>query len=293
MKLSVTTNLFQMREDKSHISVIESMRRCKATGFDLLDISFSRSGGDKNHPLNSHNWEKWIDEVAEEAGKLGVEFIQAHIPFYRIPDSRLYNTEEREFCERAKYRSIHACGVLGVKWAVEHLFHSIEDQCDAPKNKKDNLRYFEPFVESAKKINVGIAFENLFPRPERSCYIRYPSTHWELIDFVDTWNDPSVGICWDFGHANLLYKDQSEPLLAMGKRLKAVHVHDNYGKDDNHLAPFLGRINWRDVMKALKEIEYSGTFDMELGNLTKGCPDEVQDMLAKYAFDIGNYLLAL
>lgn len=292
MRLSTTTNIFRADENDKYIPVLYSMRKCHALGFKVLDVTVAMSK-QKDHPLNSDGWEKWIDEVANEAAKLGIEFAQAHLPFYRVSDPILLDDEERQFFERAKYRSIHACGVLGVKWAVEHVFHSVGDQCFAPKIKEGNLRYFEPFVEAAKKENVGIAFENMIPASPKNCLIRYPVTHWELIDFVDSWKDPSVGICWDFGHANFAYSDQSEPLKSIGRRLKALHVHDNLGSSDMHFAPYLGTINWKIVMKALADIGYEGDLTLELGNFTCGRPEPVQDILAKCAYEIGNYLISL
>lgn len=71
MKLSVTTKLFRTREDNSEISLIESMRKCKALGFDVLDISFTGNGKNKIHPLSGDNWEAWVDEIANEAQSWG------------------------------------------------------------------------------------------------------------------------------------------------------------------------------------------------------------------------------
>jgi sugar phosphate isomerase/epimerase len=126
-----------------------------------------------------------------------------------------------------------------------------------------------------------------------NCCIRYPVTHWELIDFVDTWKDPSVGICWDFGHANFAYRDQATLLKAIGKRLKAVHVQDNPGNSDMHYAPYLGTVDWETAMKTLADIGYEGDLTLEIGNYTSGKPDAIQEILAKSAFDNGNYLIAL
>lgn len=289
MRLSTVTNIFMTREDGSEISVAESMKRCHALGFRVLDLSLNASEK-KEHPLNGPDWEKWIDGIANEKEKLGIELASAHLPFFSVDDVRFQDADERAFLERAKYRSIHACGVLGIKWAVEHITHSREDQGFALRIKQKSLDYIKPFIEAADKENVGIAFENMVTGTKVK--IRYASTVWELVDFVDSIKASNVGICWDFGHANLVYTDQSEPLRALGKRLKATHVHDNWGIADSHVVPFLGTIHWEPIMKTLAEIGYEGEFTFELG-YNKGKPDTVQTINARHIYDIGMYLLSL
>lgn len=293
MRLSTVTNLFNWDSSNNYIPVLESMRKCRRIGFRVLDITLSMAKDVKDHPLNGDDWEKWVYEVANEAQKLGIEFSQAHLPFFKISDPYYLDPEKREHFDKVRYRCIQACGMLGVKWAVDHVFHTVNDQCYAPKIKEDCLRYFAPFIEAAKKENVGIAFENMLLTKKNEFSIRYCTTHWELIDFVDSWKDPMVGICWDFGHANTVYRDQTRPLIEIGKRLKALHVHDNFGISDMHFAPFLGSIDWEPIMKTLSDIGYEGDFNFELGNYGAGKPDAVQEMLAKYAYDVGNYLLSL
>lgn len=289
MRLSTVTNIFRIRDDGSVIPLEESLKRCYEIGFRVFDISLNNSI-DKDHPLSGSDWEKWIDNIANEKEKLGIEFASAHLPFFAVDDKRFENPEERAFIERAKYRSIHACSVLGVKWAVEHISHSKEEQGFAPRIKQKSLDYVAPFIEAADKGNVGIAFENMITGMKVN--YRYLSTAWELVDFVDSIKASNVGICWDFGHANFIYMDQSEPLRILGKRLKATHVHDNWGTVDSHVVPFQGTIQWEPIMKTLDEIGYEGEFTFEVGT-SKGKPDTVQTINAKHIYDIGLYLLSL
>lgn len=289
MRLSTVTNIFILREDGSEIPMEESLRRCYEIGFRVFDISLNNSKN-KYHPLNEPDWEKWIDKLANEKEKLGIEFASAHLPFFGVADKRFENYEERALLERAKYRSIHACGVLGVKWAVEHISHSKEEQGFIPRIKQKSLDYVAPFIEAADRENVGIAFENMIPGTKVN--IRYLSTAWELVDFIDSTKASNVGACWDFGHANFTYMDQSEPMRILGKRLKATHVHDNWGATDSHVVPFQGTIQWEPIMKTLTEIGYEGEFTFEIGtNKTK--PDAVQTINAQHIYDIGLYLLSL
>jgi sugar phosphate isomerase/epimerase len=45
-------------------------------------------------------------------------------------------------------------------------------------------------------------------------------------------------------------------ISCFGKRIEHIHVHDNYGKADDHLSLGKGKINFSMVMKELKKIGY-------------------------------------
>ena len=49
----------------------------------------------------------------------------------------------------------------------------------------------------------------------------------------------------------------------LGKRIKALHIHDNDGRDDLHLAPMTGTINWAVLCECLKQIGYNGDLSFE------------------------------
>ena len=59
----------------------------------------------------------------------------------------------------------------------------------------------------------------------------------------------------------------------MAEHLITTHVHDNRGKQDEHLVPFAGRINWDMALMTMQKVGYDGTYLMELANT--GSPAEV------------------
>jgi sugar phosphate isomerase/epimerase len=76
---------------------------------------------------------------------------------------------------------------------------------------------------------------------------------------------PHAGICMDFGHAHLM-GDVADAVEAAAEHLIATHVHDNRRREDDHLAPFLGSINWDMALMTMQKIGYDGTYLMELAN---------------------------
>jgi len=79
-----------------------------------------------------------------------------------------------------------------------------------------------------------------------------------LAALVDELDNPRVAACFDVGHWHAMaqgYRLQNLDhwLDVLGARIKHLHVHDNAGQDDEHLAPGNGRID----------------FDAFLGGLTR------------------------
>ncbi|MEF3302152.1 sugar phosphate isomerase/epimerase family protein [Paenibacillus sp. GYB003] len=290
MRLSTTTGTFGLTLSGGYTPYKESIGRLKAAGYHVLDINFCRALTGQTD-LVRDDWEPLMHELRDEAEKLGIEFTQSH-PVFLPGHANEQPAERLEVYHEMMRRSIIASSILGVKWAV---VHPQEDRAktalDAEACIKDNVEHFSPIVELAVKYNVGIAFENMIER--ETSKRRFASHAAELAALIDVWGDSRVGACWDFGHANFLYKDQRPALRTLGKRLKATHVNDNYGKSDEHMFPFHGSVDWRSIMPVLVEIGYEGDFTFETHKEFNGLPEPIKDSLAKVGYDIGQYCLTL
>lgn len=294
MRLSTSTNIYAVNRTGPLTEVIECMRKCADAGFKVMDFNFRFIKFDEFF-LIKDDWEKEIDKIANEAAKLGIEFSQSHIPYYNLDqvDKYLSDPELHKWFEEMCLRAYHASAALGVKWAVVHGFTATEENCSLEASKKKNHDYFGPYIEVAKKLGIGIAIENMCDFYGSIIPRRYTATYEELVDLVDSFNDSSVGICWDFGHANLMEYDQCRALRYVGKRLKATHVNDNFGLLDIHTLPFTGKVQWEGIMKTLTEIGYEGDFTYEIHGFVDRMPEALKDSAVKFAFEVGQYLLSL
>ena len=75
-----------------------------------------------------------------------------------------------------------------------------------------------------------------------------------LSDVIDGIGDERVDVCLDIGHCHC--NSEETPLQwieRLGERIGWVHVHDNRGDDDSHLALGAGTIPMREVGAALLE----------------------------------------
>ena len=254
----------------------------KNAGFDALDfplylLDFS----------SDSSWRASVDEALSASKKYGIEFEICHLPF----DTKIRNRPELlpEFNEKM-HRAIDAAKALGVKFAVMHpnTASAPMEEFDPESEKASVIEHLTPFVEHAKRIGLDVVVENtrlvLGLRPTH----RYCQTAEELCDIADALG---IGVCWDFGHANLAGLKQSKALEYVGKRLKVLHVNDNSGHDDEHSPPFAGLIDWKDAMHGLALAGFDGLFNFELA--TYRIPDGAREAFAAYAVESAKELIKM
>lgn len=96
-------------------------------------------------------------------------------------------------------------------------------------------------------------------------------------DFVDQFKSEWVGAYFDVGNAMLVgYPEQWIRML--GPRIKRVHLKDfrrSVGTADGFVDLLAGDVNWPEVMKALREVEYDGPLTAEMIPGYKHCPEVI------------------
>lgn len=286
MKLTANSAIYREKGERNpHVASLEYFHR---SGFDGMDVNL---GGAllPGHYLSREDWERGIREVAETAGKLQMEISQSHLPFYNFADPGCPELEEKN---RMFARMIRASGMLGVKWAVFHPGNAIDSVAGVKESKRRSVEFLKPYLELAEKYKVGIAVENLFVPHKLDKAYRYCFRVEEVCDLVDSL-EGNVGVCWDFGHANLIGDDQGDCLRMVGNRLKAVHVHDNNGLHDDHQIPFTHycTVEWEKVLTVLKEIGYRGNFNFEVMN--SRMPKEAAEGFGIYLEQLGRAMMKM
>ena len=281
MKIAIMTNSMEARRGVSEkTALIDCMRRIATLGYRDLDLSLTRMMNPDSE-FNGESWESLAHDVRNEADRLGVRFVQGHLPFRK----KAYNyndPEEAAFMQKATDRSIEIAGICGAQCMVVHPIRGAAFPAEAvEENIRENMRVYSHVLEVAHEKNIKLAFENLpdWPGMGRT----FGGVASELIALIDAYNDPLVGACWDFGHANLNYSKDTQVygIRKLGKRLIAVHVHDNKGKGDDHVVPFSGNIVWEDVIKAVKDTGFDGYWVPEV-TLQNNMPDFLKDDAMKF-----------
>ena len=258
MKLASTTGEFHGYAR----TPADAVRFYEGTGFRHLDYNFY----DVLRPGCPFLGDRWLDEVEEagrEAERLGFDFIQAHSPNYNPFDPKA----DHEAGMLATIRSIEACGRLGIPNIVVHPGMTTEltypDGRDGYFSR--NRDFYRSLFPAMEKWNVNVLIEN---SAEANMGTRYFfMTGQEMRDFADYVDHPLLHCNWDIGHANMRGTDQREDILAMGGHLRGLHIQDNFGACDEHIAPFMGTTDMDAVMQGLLEVGYKGYFTFETDNM--------------------------
>lgn len=276
-------------------SVRGQMKRIYAAGFTAMDINFSDwvelTHEGRYFPYSEAVWEDWIGEIKLFSEDYGIRLNQAHGPLFNIFDEGARGDHLRRMCEK----SLLAAARLGIPWVVFHAGTGKGD-FSSPEHiqslKEANRRFFDPLAELAEKERVGIALENMSDRFAAKDGGMYCARLEDLLGLADSFQSPYVGICWDTGHAHLQGEVQSRCIEEIGARLKALHLQDSDGLSDQHTAPYYGTIDWNDVIKGLRKIDYKGDLTFEAHNLIHRVPDNCKDSALSLLFQIGRSLKA-
>jgi len=250
MKLATTTGDFAQQ-----ISLgLDTLVHISEAGFKYVDYSFISDYNNKNG-IFSDDFEGYIASLKKEAKRLGLTFVQAHAPMARpIVEDENY----QPFID-ANIKCIKACKKLGIKNLVVHSGY------DRGISKKEcferNKKFYTPLLKAAGEYDVYILTENFNKADVEGIYwIDNAPDLKELVDFV---NHPYFKCCWDTGHANHQEMPQHEALELLGDRVYALHVQDNRGDNDSHVAPFTGSLNIDSLIYGLKKINFKGYFTFE------------------------------
>lgn len=109
----------------------------------------------------------------------------------------------------------------------------------------------------------------------------YPGSRMaDLADVVAELDHPHLALALDTGHANLTLGVEAETRAA-GSRLATTHVHDNDGRQDSHLPPGSGTVNWHAWHESLDQIGYRRPIVLEcIRHLRKNFADYKPDIIA-------------
>lgn len=81
----------------------------------------------------------------------------------------------------------------------------------------------------------------------------YEKTPKMLLELCRRINHKRLGFCLDTGHVHAFSTTPLDQwLAALGPRIREIHLHDNLGDDDHHLAPGQGSIDFRPLVSFMK-----------------------------------------
>jgi len=165
--------------------------------------------------------------------------------------------------------------------AVTGLTRLIDFACD--RNVRTMIIHpsFEPIVPEAREARLSLASRSLGVLARhaagrkaslaaeclpRTCLANSASERLKLL-----LDNPELRVCVDVNH--MFKESPGDFIRAIGRRLITTHLSDNDGIDEEHWYPGDGKIDWKDTLIALEEIEYDGPAMYEVRGHT---PDRVR-----------------
>ena len=227
----------------------------------------------------------------------GLLITQAHAP---NPPFKHGGYEMLEYAI-AMYRKIIAfCQTVGCPRLVIHavsvsaLTRITDEECD-----RLNHHLYESLIPDLLQTNVTVCIENLWEpfenRNNSDIYKGIFSDPLQANALIDDLNAKAgkkcFGICLDTGHLHLTRLRFSEYIPVIGKRLQALHIHDNNQSFDSHLMPYMGSARWEDFTASLRKAGYSGDLNFETcGQMgAYRLPDELVPLFLRATARIGEY----
>ncbi len=260
-------------------SITECMRRIKSAGYDSVDFDFYDYSS-PDGPMMQSDWMLWIEGVRRVVFDSGLIVGQTHAQLGLFAKPNL----EYEPPAEIFYRNIKACAMLGCSEIVFHpVFYSdvVETEELHEKLMDYNVRWFRDLAESAKASGVYIDIENTCDGRLQKLHAPFTRAS-DMMNLIERIGDESFGICLDTGHAHIMSQDIPNMIRVFGSRLRTLHLNDNLGKitpvhPDQHFFPGTGTINFNDVFRALKEIDFHGIINLEPGDFLIRLPVLVRD----------------
>ncbi len=240
----------------------KALERLEDSGIRYIEYSYEHfKEYDQRGELRSR-----VKELLDVVQSFSVKAIQMHGAYGEI-DLQLASSERgvREHAFRRIKEWIYACSQLGAEVLVLHtvrlppsLDESSYEQLE--KSKEVNIKVFRELAREASEYGINIAVEN---RLERWIFGWTPK---DLILLVEATDPDLVGICLDTGHANIAGIEPASFIRRAGTYIIATHIHDNNGRNDLHMPPLMGNIDWHEVSAALREIGYSKPLICEIAS---------------------------
>lgn len=211
-----------------------------------------------------------------------------HTTFYDLNLASL-NPRIREASTGQLRECLEFASDLGARLAV---VHSGELPGDYPASLLSTSRLhllegLREALELAEGLGVTLVLENSGRGHARGLIQSAP----EHLELIETLGSPNCKIAFDVGHAHTLGLDLVEYLQRVLPHLAEVHLHDNDGRDDQHLPLGEGTADFGAVLAVLERENYSGPLILEMVSLEdlKSCQEHLvsQGYAARHEVRLG------
>jgi len=250
MKLGLSTFLF---EDYELLSVLPFYKEAE---IEYLEIKPQKGHFDYQDP-------EYLDQVDKELRRNNLKVKSMHMPVSATGvDISLIEEYDRVWSVREVEKTILALLRLKGEIIIIHPGSTLGSEKERMIRQGKSEKSLEEILKFCEHWDIKIALENTLPRKTGDNIL-------DILAMVKKFNSQNLGICLDTGHCHLTsllynYSGVVECLQEIKNYLIHLHLHDNLGKEDDHLLPWEGNIDWAALVEELKAIDYSGVWMFEV-----------------------------
>ncbi|MFH1055368.1 MAG: sugar phosphate isomerase/epimerase [Candidatus Altiarchaeota archaeon] len=225
-----------------HKNLLEEAKMLKKYGLEYMELTIEAP-------------EATPEKVAEKREQLldvGLP-LTGHMPWFFQITSPYKSIRNAMVCEAV--RVIEAAAALNMPYVTVHpdflkLHRKMEEIVPI------TVQSLIEIMDSASEHGIQLCFEN---------FERKHMPEDELAKIFDAL--PKLGFTLDVGHAFMgeAGTDYVAKLITrFSTRLRNVHIHDNFGVNDDHLPLGAGKLDYKAAVKELKKAGYDGNLTLEI-----------------------------
>lgn len=190
-----------------------------------------------------------FEEILSCLQKYDIVCENCHAPFNGINDMWKVGEAGDRMLQRL-LNCVDDCACHGIPTLIVHLSSGQYP----PRVNDIGIGRYDRLMQYATEKGVVIAYENI--------------RRLDNVAFAME-NYPQAGFCWDVGH-EACYMNGMEFMPLFGKRLVALHLHDNTAiyDEDLHRLPYDGVIDMERAAKHLAQSPYHGSIMLEVTKKT-------------------------
>ena len=184
---------------------------------------------------------KEYHRVARELIEEGLK-VNLHAPFMDLapgsPDPSILALTRKRF-----ERMVELAAVFEAKGVVFHAGYDRRRYGFMKKSWIQNaIETWSPLAKAFRKTGTSLVLENV-----------YEDSPADLLDLFKALENEEVGFCLDTGHQTAFSRASLDLWVqVLGPYLGQLHLHDNRGEEDEHLALGQGIIDFKSLFGALK-----------------------------------------
>jgi sugar phosphate isomerase/epimerase len=248
--------------------IFDVLHEVRESGFDAIEVCSFPAHLDYHHRGD-------VARAGEMLRALGIRPVSFHAPFADRIDITALDGGAREIAVGELIGACEAAAVMGVENLVLHPGPEREGrppEHEFLERMRNASEVLNRVAERCCELRVHLLLENMLP------HLLFGHIN-DMLYLLGSIRNCEVGACLDTGHA-YLSRELGNVVHKLSGHLHLIHINDNRGDRDEHLAPGEGHIDWPWFLGELRRGHFSGTLILEISSHHN---EAVRDTLARAA----------